>query len=443
MKAFKKGFLLIVVLLLSMTFLLAACNSDAANSSEIELTWLVRSDPAVSKWYDEMVEGFEAENPHIKVNLQLVPQDEIDQRLTTMIASRNVPDVWSPNWSNSGFATYNNMDALLDLTEFLERDPKVLEGIPENIADIYNVDGGTYGIPMSNTTSLLFYNKDLFDEAGVEYPPIDWDDTSWDWDAMVEKAKQLTKDIGDPNNQVFGVINEQPPTRSAWVFGGDFFSEESYETGKIDELKILSDPNNKKSIQAIYDLIYEHKVSPNPSQLDAVSQIGNPFMTGRVAMNIGGGWGFRNYIEADFRWGVAAIPFGPDGTREIPVYADPWTISKDSKHPEESWELIKYLTNPEYGGKRYAEIAMSYPANLDIADVWYDATTSLAEISKEELSEAYEGSVRYGRPTDNHLIEGFSVILNTINQTMDSIYSGNIEIDKGLETIEQNLRALD
>src|SRR5699024_5777577 len=168
---------------------------------------LVRSDPVVKPWTEKMVKEFEEENPNIKVKLQDIPQDQIDQKLQTMIAGGNVPDVWSANWADSGFATYNGLGALLDLTEYIEKDPDSVKGIDEKLLDIYTIDGKTYGVPILAMGSYIFYNKDLFDEAGIDYLPTDWDDKSWNYDKMIEIAKKLTKDVGDINNQVFGLLN--------------------------------------------------------------------------------------------------------------------------------------------------------------------------------------------------------------------------------------------
>ncbi|MFD0678642.1 MULTISPECIES: ABC transporter substrate-binding protein [unclassified Paenibacillus] len=456
MKTFKKASLKALVVSQMLALVLAGCSSSApANSTkpdtapkadeskkQVKLTWLVRSEPSVEPWYSAMVKGFEAKNPNIKIELQVIPQAEVDQRLTTMIAGKNVPDVWSPNWANSGYPTYKNMDALLDLTSYIKKDRELYKGIPDEVLNIYSKDGKYYGFPMSNTSTFLFYNKDLFDAAGLPYPSLDWNDKSWNWNAMVETAKKLTKDIGDPSKQVFGVWNAQPANKSAWLFGGDFFKKEAYDTGNMGDPQVSKNPKNIEAIQANLDLISKHKVSPNPAQLSAASQLGDPFMTGRVAMVIQGGWGFRTYRDAKFKWAAAAVPFAPDGSKQIPLYVDPWSISKTSKNPNEAWEFIKFLTDPTNGAKEYVKAAMSYPANLDLAQDWYQATTSVSAMSMQDIKKVYEGSIPFGRPSDNHKISKFSTILTTSNQTFDAIYNGKVSVEEGLKTIDQNLSSL-
>ena len=137
------------------------------------------------------------------------------------------------------------------------------------------------------------------------------------------------------------------PNKKAWNFGGDFFRPEAYETGEMGEPAILDNPRNAEAIQLNVDLIHKYKVSPNPAALDAVSQLGDPFMTGRVAMIVNGGWGFWAYKPAEFNWGVAPIPYAEG--RQPTLYVDPWNISEKSKHPDEAWEFVKFLVDPEGG----------------------------------------------------------------------------------------------
>ncbi len=459
MNKFKKSLTLALVMLFSLSMLLYGCsggNSAGGDSAaggnggdssgggdskgKVEITWLVRTDPNMIEWEKDMIKGFEESHPNIKVKLETIPQSEIDQRLTTMIASGKVPDVWSSNWANSGFATYMKMGALLDLTPYIERDAAQLETINKDIMKIYEIDGKTYGIPMLSIGSFLFYNKELFDKANVEYPPIDWDDTSWTYDKMLEKAKQLTKDIGDPNKQVFGIHNGDSPNKQVWAWGGDFFRPEAYTTAVMGEPTILNNPIHKDALQFNVDLIHKHKVAPSPTTLDAVSAIGDPFLTGRVAMVITGGWGFWAYQPAKFKWGVAPIPYHEG--RKISLYVDPWNISAKSKHPDESWEFVKYLVDPKNGGKKFMESTSATPADTSLADQWYQQIAEKTGMSVEDVKKLNEGAIKYGRESDNHLIDKFSVISSTIDQTMKGVWNGEKSVEDGLKEIDKNLRAL-
>jgi multiple sugar transport system substrate-binding protein len=439
----RKSLLLAMALLFAVTTVLGGCSAGGGNSGsgkdQVEITWLVRTDPNMIQWEEEMIQGFQKENPHIKVKLETIPQAEIDQRLTTMIASGKVPDVWSSNWANSGFATYMKMGALLDLTPFIERDAGELRTINKDILDIYNIEGKTYGVPMLSIGSFLFYNKDLLDAASLPYPPTDWEDTSWDYPKMLEYAQKLTQNVGNADKQVYGILNNDSPNKKAWAFGGDFFRPEAYTTAVMGEPAILT-PTNTEAIQFNVDLIHKYKVAPNQATLDAVSQIGDPFLTGRVAMVINGGWGFWAYKPAEFRWGVAPIPY--HDKRQISLYVDPWNISAKSKHPEEAWEFIKFITNPTGGGKSFMERTSATPADTTLADQWYKQMSDITGMTVEQVKQVNEGAIKYGRESDNHLIDKFSVINDTINQSITAAWNGEKKVEDVLKEIDSNLRSL-
>lgn len=213
----------LIVLSFTMLAVVGGCSSENQQGRGVELTWLVRSNPDLIEWEHRVIEEFEAEHPNIQVRLQVIPQGEIDQKLQTMIAGGNVPDVWSPNWADSGFGTYYGLGALKNLSPLIEQDPDIIDGIDDSLIDIYTMDDGVYGLPILSMGSFVYYNKDLFDEAGLEYPPTDWDDKSWDWDKMIEYGQAITDKSKSPTERVYGVLNNNTPNKNAWLFGGDFF----------------------------------------------------------------------------------------------------------------------------------------------------------------------------------------------------------------------------
>jgi multiple sugar transport system substrate-binding protein len=439
MLKWRKSALVSAAILLVILTALAGCSTSGGGGGKTEIVWLVRTDPNMIDWEKKIIADFEKANPKIKVKLEQIPQNEIDQRLSTMISSGKVPDVWSSNWANSGFATYYKMGALLDMTPYIEKDQAQMSTINQDIMNIYKIDGKIYGVPMLSIGSFLFYNKDLLDAAGLPYPPTDWDDQSWDYDKMLEYAQKLSKDIGDPEKQVFGILNNDSPNKKAWAFGGDFFKEDAYTTTVMGEPTIMRQ-ENLDAMQFNVDLIHKYKVSPNQATLDAVSTLGDPFLTGKIAMVINGGWGFWAYKPAEFRWGVAPIPYHEG--RQISLYVDPWNISAKSKHPDESWEFVKFLIDPKNGGKSFMEATSATPADTTLADLWYQQMSEITGMSVDEIKQVNEGAIKYGRESDNHLIDKFSVINDTINQSATSIWNGDKSVEDGMKEIDANLRAL-
>ncbi|NGP45290.1 sugar ABC transporter substrate-binding protein [Bacillaceae bacterium SIJ1] len=427
-------------------FFLAGCRSESAgeeggNGDQVEITWLVRSNPALVEWYDRVVDEFQKEHPSIQVELQIIPQTEIDQKLMTMIAGGNVPDVWSPNWADSGFSAYHALGALMDLSPFLEQDPDVVDGIDESLVEIYATDEGVFGVPFLQMGSFVYYNKALFEEAGLPDLPTDWDDKSWDWDKMVEYGKAITDADGNPTQRVYGVMNDNYASKDAWMFGGDFFKDADYERGEMTTPVITEDPRNYEAIQSKYDLIHKHGVHPPQNELSALSQLSDPFLSGRIGMVLKGGWGTRQYAGTDMDWGIAPYPYTNEG-REVPLYVDPWSISAETEHPEESWEFVKFLMNPEKGAKWIVEMALETPAHGELKELWYELIAERTGLSVDALREVDQGALRFGRPSDNHLIKDFSPILRHMNMTINAVYDGQKSVEDGLAELQENLKTL-
>lgn len=440
MKKWLKAALLIPVS--ATLFFISGCADDQETSTDgVELTWLVRSDPNLIEWEHRVIEEFEKENPGIRVRLQTIPQREIDQKLQTMIAGGNVPDVWSPNWADSGFGSYYTMGALKDLTPYLEKDPGVIDGIDETLLDIYEMEDGTYGLPILSMGSFLYYNRDLFDDAGVETPTTDWEDKSWNWDAMVEAATAITQNDLSPTERIYGILNDNSPNKDAWMFGGDLFAKESYETGILVEPTVTSNPRNYEAVQHRYDLINKHEVMPPQSEIAALQQLSDPFLSGRVGMVMKGGWGTRQYASSELNWGIAAYPYTNE-EREIPLYVDPWTISEGSKHPDEAWEFLKFLMDPDKAAKWMVEMTLESPAHSGLKELWYELISERTGIAIAELRKADDGALKYGRPTDNHLISNFAPLIKHQNMTVNSIYDRRKGVEEGLQELQENIKSL-
>jgi multiple sugar transport system substrate-binding protein len=460
MRKVKKGASVLLLVLLSVTSVLYGCSSKNVDSSaaqadtpnqggttaagqsdtggaKVEIVWTMSTNPSEIDWEKKMVTDFEKEHPNIKVKLLTIPWDQYDQKLTTMISSGHGPDVWNSNEAGNGFATYMKMGALLDLTTLYEGDkdsPELATMIPD-LLNIYKIDGKVYGIPDNVNRTYLFYNKDLMDAAHLKYPPVDWDDQSWNWDTLLAYAQKLT----DPKKQQYGFMDQDSPNSMSWEFGGDFFKPEAYQTAVMGEPDLMN-PKNVQAIQYHVDLINKYKVSPSAQTLSAMSQVGDPFMTGKVAMSITGGWGFGAYEKASFKWGVAAVPYHEG--RKVPLYVNPWNICKTSKHPKEAFEFIKFLVDPRQGGKERIEMTGVSPVTSTLAEEFNKNISKRVGMTTEEVQQVNEGAVKYGRESDNHLIAKYASIMTTVDQTMSAVWDGNKSVEVGLKEVDKNLRSL-
>jgi len=319
-----------------------------APKEPVEVIWYVRTNDSEQPWEQNVViPDFEAKNPNIKINLTIVTWDDFDTKMQTMLAAGTPPDVWS-HWGPSGFADYVIRGLAADLTPFIEKDNYDLSDYIPEVLKIYTLGGKVYGLPMLTTGSFIFYNKDLFDAAGVAYPPTNWDDTSWTWDKFVEMCGKLTKITDDPASTTFGCnLGFWPNDQYAWVWGQDLYPDGAYQTGFADEAYLDSEAAIT-AFQARQDMVWKLHYMPDPAEADALGAGGGLFEGGKVAMNLTGGWGWWNYpgLEEEFNWAVAALPYGGPNRRDV-VFTDPWMMSAKTAHPDEAWAFLKYLVSPE------------------------------------------------------------------------------------------------
>src|SRR5690625_3324734 len=179
----KKIHVFFLVVLLSL-FAFAACNSTSTSDEsgneggndgeQTEITYYSFSAmPDFEDELDQMIAAFEEINPDIKVKVELAPFDDYFTKLQTRIDGNDAPDVFELNYEN--FVQYASRGTLADLTEFSEKDEDIDPSpLNEQAFKAYQYDGKQYGMVESFSNVVMFYNKDLLDEAGLDYPTADW-----------------------------------------------------------------------------------------------------------------------------------------------------------------------------------------------------------------------------------------------------------------------------
>jgi multiple sugar transport system substrate-binding protein len=387
-----------------------AAAEQAQSSGGREIVWMVRTGPVENQWETDVVKpAWEKEHPDIALNILNIDQPDIAVKREAMIAAGEPLHVWSTNWGGDGFASDRYRGLIEDLTPLIERDQfDTSVFIPEVLA-IYQSEGKTWGLPFLTTGSYVFYNMKLFDDAGVAYPTTDWEDKSWTWDAMVDLAKQLTKNFDDPATAQYGLIeNRQNLEGPAMLFGQFPWPDDAYETGFADKIT-LNTPEIVNAYQKHHDLVYVDNVSPDDAANQALSQLGGAFESGRVAMVQNGGWGWWVYspvnpdTEGGFCWGVAPNPWGsPDADKRAVIYTDPWVITRglEGQALDDSWEFVKFLVR-EDNARSYMQATNTPPTQAKLQEEWFGQFKCM---DPEKVKQVYQGAFKYGLESSNHLI---------------------------------------
>ena len=341
-----------LVLFVSLLVLGTPIYADDTSDEVIELYYFTWATGANYNYIQEdLIEPFEALHPNIKIHHEAVPGGEFWDKLPVLIASGQAPDLI--HMSVGYIFDYARKGLLENLQPYFDRDLNEDDFFMEPFKAVRYPDmetGDLYAVPYSFMVTALFYNKDMFDTAGVYYP-----DDTWTWDDLRAAARRLTMDKdGDGISDQYGfVINPHyesfdPLVRS---FGGRMLS---------DDLRTVTfnSPEGIAATQFVVDMIQEDRSTIRGSR--------NEFVNQRVAMWISGMYQIDMRDIVTFNWDVAMMPSGPAG-RVVRLWPDSFAIPKDAKHKEAAWEFIKYvITRTEmdrYIGSRkvpvYKELATS------------------------------------------------------------------------------------
>ena len=191
---------------------------------------------------DQILADFTKETG-IETDLQVITWDSYWTLLEAGASGGDMPDVF---WMHSNEATkYMSNDILLDLTDKVASSEKLeMDKFPSDIKEMYQYDGKTYAVPKDIDTIALWYNKDMFDEAGIAYP-----DDTWTWDDLYDAAVKLTKDDGSQYGIAMNPSNEQDGWMNViYSMGGNVISDDMKKSG-------FDDPNTIKAMEYVDKLV--------------------------------------------------------------------------------------------------------------------------------------------------------------------------------------------
>lgn len=343
---------------------------------EATITYSIWGDPAEIKSQQAVVDAFHAVNPKITVKVTVSDWDTYWDKLQTGIAGGDAPDVFAMD--GPLFPDYQSRDVLLDLKPYIDRTGYDLGQLAdEAVADFTTADG-QYGLPRDLNVVVLYYNKAMFDAAGVAYP-----DDTWDWAKLVEVGKQLTLDTnGDGKTDQWGFYTETSDMENywsslVWQNGGDIIAPDGKST-------LLGSDAAVGGLQFLQDLIWKEKVMPEPA---AFAEIGDAFEQGKAAMEANGSWLVPTHLAAGINLGIAPLPKGPAG-RATSINPTGAVAYKGSKNPDAAWEFVKYLASPA-AQTRLMELKASLPANKEVLAGPYSASFDGAKVLADAIAYAH------------------------------------------------------
>jgi multiple sugar transport system substrate-binding protein len=327
-----------VLIAVLMVFSLGACSSKTNGTSSLSgklsgtITYSTWGSLDEKKVNVDIITAFEKDYPGCKVNLDYIP-DNFSQKIDTEFLGGNAPDVIYgvptilTEWAAKGLLM--NLDARFKKDSAFFYNDSVFT---TSEYDRFKWGGHQIATVNGSDTWLLYYNKDLFDKAGVSYP-----NDNWTWDDFVSAGKKLT--ILDGAKKQYGIILSDSTTKflSFYAsFGGSIFDS-------MDNPKrvTMNNDNNIAALKFVQDCIHTYKIAPTTQDTQG---LGGSFDTGKVAMDIDGAYDIvsRKNIT-DFKWDVANLPVRPGYPRKtIALYAG-YAVNNSTKNADLSWEFAKYF----------------------------------------------------------------------------------------------------
>jgi len=439
----RKSFL--PVLVLSFLILMTAFQPFLA-IAKVKLTIYHRNELREMEWMDVLKKEFEEENRDIELELVAKAGGGINyaEILTVMWASGNPPDIIYGSVDRVGFI---NNGWIRDIADLYERDREEIDAadfVPGGLEE-YNWKGRLYGIPITVLGQAIFYNKQLFDEAGLLPPPSNWSDEEWTWEKMISCAKKLTKINSDQQATQFGLGSINGMLHDiALQFGGGWFPEEAYHTSWAKTCTLVS-PQNIEAYTAVQDLyLQEQACAGGPTPWTSGVNDWNAFMNGNLAMEWMGWWKVRNYVETfqsggmNFQWGIAPVPLV--NNRLNTRFVDPWFISSKTNHVEQAWRFVKYATSTK-GLQKYARIVAFPPARKSAMDAFLETVCRASGSSEDTILEAHLGTIVNGHKSYQEIM-GSTVWSPIINDHLNAIMAGEKSPKAGLAQAQEIVNAL-
>ncbi len=290
-----------------------------------------------ASWVGEGLKPFKARfeklHPNIKIKLQDVPAEQMQDKLTTQIAGGNAPDAaFVDNGTVSAFGTRN---ALVNLDPYIAKSAAVK---PDDYVDAFRkaatVKGSMYGLPFDGESTGLFYRTDLFEQAGIDGPPETWEE-------FMEAAKKLT----NKEKKQYGFAVFAPEATYYWYpwywqTGARLISEDGKQIA-------FNGEEGKRAAEFYVDLARNY--SP-PDLLNSNSWDGRvAFGNGKVGMYVAGAWFagtlLDEYPKIKGKWATAPLP--KDKQCATTIAGDSLIVFEQSKNKDAAWKWIEFLSAPQ------------------------------------------------------------------------------------------------
>lgn len=342
------------LILCAVVFGFSGFAKEAAKSVTLTYAiWDSGQQPGLRKIADE----FEAANPGIKIDIQVVAWGDYWTMLEAAGTGGSLPDVF---WMHSNeFYKYASNNMLLDLTGRIKKTSAFdIKKYPAGLVSIYNYKNKQYSVPKDFDTIGLWYNKTLFDAVGVKHP-----DATWTWDDLYAAAKKLT----NKSKGVYGICvplkNQEGYYNFIYQNGGTVISADKKKSG-------YADPSTIAAMEYYVRFIKEG-LSPSLELTSVADSTPSEMLgSGICAMGFFGSWNLSGFSSNDYFVKNCDVAVLPKGKVQASIFNGlGHAIAYNTKHPDEAWKFVEYLSSKK-GQDRQAELGVAISAYEGASTLW-------------------------------------------------------------------------
>lgn len=417
--------LLAGLLSLALVFVLSGCAKrvrQLTKKTEISIfLWVTPDELQVNQ---ELKAEFERLHPNLEVKINNDPSGQAMQKLKTLIAGGEPPDLFSLH--GAAFVPLAAEGALADLGPFVEAESDLnLGDFYPGLLELCKYEGKLYSLPRYTSVYAIFYNKTLFRAADQPFPS---QREKWDWKEFLETAKALTKpgaSGGRPER--YGCAIDFTGARVyPWIWQND---------GQLlspDRTRITLDtPACREAFQFLIDLKDVYHVTPAVVRLEFREGI-DAFKNQRVAMYQSGPWDVQVLKGIkDFEWDVAPLPTGKKAATLLGT--ENYAISSRSRHPQEAWELFKFLLSPE-SQARMALALGKMPSRQSVAE------KEFLQSSPDHDLQVFVDAIGYAVMPPN--LPDWEQLGTAFKEELELMWSGKVTVAQGCRDAQERMNAI-
>lgn len=427
---------LILALLFSIAFPIAALAEE-----KVKLRFTYWGSQFEKEALGNAAKMYEQINPNAEVEAIHIPAD-YETKITAMVAAGEAPDLamldpaYGLSWAEGGL--------IYNLKEFMDKDPDY--GVDKFMPQTLYKWGEDEIFGWTLQVYTLYYNKAAFDTAGVAYPPAKVED-AWEWDEFVEVAKQLTLDQSgrnatdpafDPTQiRQYGVQYDTgiDSIVGAVVSNGGDIIDETGTTFTMDQ------PAATEAVQKIADLMNVHHVAPSPAASANLPAAAVGLQSGQVAMAITGQYIMIDLAAAELDYDIGVLPkFKRSMTT---AFGSPAVIFKDTEHPQEAWDLLKLLRNPEgsaplFEGGLWMPYMLKWYTEPEYVTKWVDN----AAHPKNYRTAIIDQMLNNCTPGVKFYVKNVREVLPIVQPALERVFLGSATAEEAMGAIREQVNGV-